>query len=84
MGQILVRKIDDEALARLKRLAADRKTSVEALARQAIEREAEQKTVDEMRAALIEIEEVRKLFPPSDEDSTILIRKLREDGPSDD
>jgi predicted transcriptional regulator len=84
MGQILVRKIDDEALERLKRLAADRKTSVEALARQAIEREAEQKTVDEMRAALIEIEEVRKLFPPSDEDSTILIRKLREDGPSDD
>jgi predicted transcriptional regulator len=84
MGQILVRKIDDEALERLKRLAADRKTSVEALARQAIEREAEQRTVDEMRAALIEIEEVRKLFPPSDEDSTILIRKLREDGPSDD
>ena len=84
MGQILVRKIDNEALERLKRLAADRKTSVEALARQAIEREAEQRTDDEMRAALLEIEAVRKLFPPSNEDSTILIRKLRDDGPSDD
>jgi predicted transcriptional regulator len=84
MGQILVRKIDDEALERLKRLAADRKTSVEALARQAIEREAEQKTASELRDWLDELDEVRKLFPKSNEDSTVLIRALRDGDDSDD
>ena len=44
MGQILVRKIDDAALDRLRQLAKDRKMSLEALARQALEREAERRT----------------------------------------
>jgi predicted transcriptional regulator len=84
MAQILVRKIDDHAMERLKLLAEDRKMSLEALARQALEREAERTTAKEFSEALIEIEKLRKLFPPSDEDSTVMIRKLREDGPFDD
>jgi predicted transcriptional regulator len=84
MAQILVRKIDDHAMERLRQLADERKMPLEALARQAIEREAERRTAKEFREALIEIEELRKLSPPSDEDSTVMIRKLREDGPSDD
>ena len=74
MGQILVRKIDDEALERLKRLAADRKTSVEALARQAIEREAEQRTVGELRDLRSEFEKfskkLKKLADDEDSEST--------------
>jgi len=84
MAQILVRKIDDDAMERLKMIARDRKTSVEGLVREAIEREAERRTAKEFRDALIEIEKLRKLSPPSNEDSTVMIRKLREDGPSDD
>jgi predicted transcriptional regulator len=82
MGQILVRKIDDAALDRLRQLAEDRKMSLEALARQALEREAERKTSEEIRVSLIEIEKLRTSFPSSDEDSTVLIRRLRDDGPS--
>ncbi len=84
MGQILVRKIDDHAIERLRQLADERKMSLEALARQAIERESERTTAKEFREALMEIEQLRKLSPPSDEDSTAIIRKLRDDGPSDD
>ena len=82
MGQILVRKIDDAALDRLRQLAEDRKMSLEALARQALEREAERKTSEEIRDSLIEIEKLRASFPSTDEDSTVLIRRLRDDGPS--
>lgn len=41
MGQILVRQLDDAAIERLKRRAQEAKTSVEALAREAIHRAAE-------------------------------------------
>lgn len=41
MGQILVRQLDDAVIARLKDRARERKTSVEALARQAITKAAE-------------------------------------------
>jgi plasmid stability protein len=40
MGQILVRQLDDRAIARLKARAKARGTSVEALAREAIQRAA--------------------------------------------
>ena len=40
MGQILVRQLDDAAIERLKQRARERKTSVEALAREAIHRAA--------------------------------------------
>ena len=41
MGQILVRQLDDATIARLKVRAREHKTSVEALAREAITRAAE-------------------------------------------
>ena len=49
MGQILVRQLDDATIARLKARARERKTSVEALAREAI-REAAKLTVEEKQA----------------------------------
>lgn len=41
MGQILIRQLDDAVIRRLKVAARERKTSVEALARQAITHAAE-------------------------------------------
>lgn len=41
MGQMLVRQLDDAAIARLKARAKERRTSVEALAREAIHKAAE-------------------------------------------
>lgn len=84
MGQILVRKIDDAALDRLRQLAEDRKMSLEALARQALEREARERTSDEIRRWLADLEDVRKHFPKSNEDSTVLLRALRDGDESDD
>lgn len=49
MGQILVRQLDDATIARLKIRARERKTSVEALAREAISKAAEL-TVEEKLA----------------------------------
>ena len=83
MGQILVRKIDDDVLERLRAIAQDRKTSLEALARDALAREARQRTNAELREALLEMEKLRRLQPYA-EDSVPLLRELREDGPSDD
>ena len=40
MGQILIRQLDDATIARLKVRARERKTSVEALAREAINKAA--------------------------------------------
>ncbi len=51
MGQILVRQLDDAAIERLKQRAQARKTSVEALAREAIHRAAEL-DVEEKRAII--------------------------------
>jgi plasmid stability protein len=52
MGQILVRQLDDRLIARLKARAKERKTSVEALAREAIAKAAEA-TVEE-KLAIVE------------------------------
>ncbi len=41
MGQMLIRQLDDAAIARLKARARERKTSAEALAREAIHKAAE-------------------------------------------
>jgi plasmid stability protein len=41
MGQILIRQLDDATIARLKLRAREKKTSVEALAREAIRKVAE-------------------------------------------
>lgn len=52
MGQILVRQLDDVTIERLKARARERKTSVEALAREAI-RQAAETTVEE-KLAIVE------------------------------
>ena len=49
MGQMLIRQLDDAAIERLKVRARERKTSVEALAREAIHKAAEL-TVEEKLA----------------------------------
>ncbi|HET8612851.1 MAG TPA: hypothetical protein VFL92_08805 [Sphingomonas sp.] len=57
MGQILVRQLDDATIARLKVRARERKTSVEALAREAI-RKAAELTVEEKRAIVRQMQEI--------------------------
>ena len=57
MGQILVRQLDDATIARLKVRARERKTSVEALAREAI-RKAAELTVEEKRAIVRRMQEI--------------------------
>ena len=84
MGQILVRKIDDAALDRLRQLAEDRKMSLEALARQALEREAERKTAKETGDLRSEFENFSKMLPKSDQNSSIILRALRDGDETDD
>lgn len=84
MGQILVRKIDDAVLERLKILAKDRDMPVEALARAAIEEAAKRQTTSEQRAWLVRLDELRALTPVKDVDSVPIIRKLRDGDDTDD
>jgi plasmid stability protein len=56
MGQLLVRQLDDAAIERLKVRARERKTSVEALAREAIHKAAEL-TVEEKLALVRRMQE---------------------------
>lgn len=78
MGQILVRKVDDEALERLRILADERKLSLEAFARLALEDAARQKSQEELRQALAELDELRKSWPKGGQDSTKILRALRD------
>ena len=67
MGQILVRQLDDATIARLKIRARERKTSVEALAREAINIEFEREiTAVEARAILREAPGVMLVDKPED------------------
>lgn len=81
MGQLLIRQLDDADLDRLRARAKSRKTSVEALAREAIRKEA-RLTADE-RVALVG--EMREKFEaakrPGVEQTPgwILIREGREE-----
>jgi plasmid stability protein len=56
MGQLLIRQLDDADLDRLRARAKAKKTSVEALAREAIRKEA-RLTVDEKLALVVEMQE---------------------------
>lgn len=57
MGQITIRKLDDEKLARLKARARAERTSVEALAREAIHEAASRLSVDEKLALVRRMQE---------------------------
>ncbi|MCA3655204.1 MAG: hypothetical protein IOB85_01270 [Methylobacterium sp.] len=83
MGQILVRKIDDTVLERLKVLAKERNMPVEALARLALEEKAQRQTADEMRAWLNRLGELRAMTPVKGIDSVPIIRELRDNDDSD-
>ena len=56
MAQLIVRQLDDEKVERLRRRARERKTSVEALAREAIHKAAEL-TVEEKLALVRKMQE---------------------------
>jgi hypothetical protein len=78
MAQILVRKMDDAALERLRRLADECNLSLEALAREALEGAARQKTQAELQQMLTELEAFRKSRPKGGPDSTTTLRALRD------
>ena len=57
MGQLLVRQLDDATITRLKIVARERRTSVEALARQAIA-DAAKLTLDEKLAIVARMQAI--------------------------
>ncbi|MGS1017824.1 FitA-like ribbon-helix-helix domain-containing protein [Allosphingosinicella humi] len=80
MGQILVRQLDDAAIERLKIRARERKTSVEALAREAIYKAAEM-TADEKRGLvrkMLDAGERAKVRGVSQTPGWMLIREDRD------
>ena len=78
MAQILVRKMDDATLERLRRLADERNLSLEALAREALEEAARQKTQAELQQMLTELAAFRKGLPKGEPDSTTTLRALQD------
>ena len=82
MGQLLVRQLDDAAIARLKARAKARKTSVEALAREAIQKAAEL-TVEEKLVLVRKMQEAgerAKIPGVAQTPGWILIREDRDHG----
>ena len=75
MGQMVVRKIDDEALARFKARAMSEGVSAEALLRRMIETVPPRMTREQ---ALKRADELRAMTPRSDISSVDLIRALRD------
>ena len=84
MGQILVRKINDEALDRLRKLAEERNVPLEAYARQALEEFSRKLTNEEMQKAFEDLERLRAKFPKSNVNSTDVLRALRDGDETDD
>lgn len=78
MGQILVRQLDDAAIERLKARAREKKTSVEALAREAIHRAAEL-TVEEKVALVRRMQEWGKRAQVPGAPQTPGVDLIRED-----
>lgn len=76
MGQVLVRKLEDEVIQRLKSKAKAQGQSLEEFARQTL-RQAAQPAREEVWA---EIDRIRSENPPSDFDSTAYIREMRDRG----
>ncbi|KAF0230802.1 MAG: hypothetical protein FD175_1249 [Beijerinckiaceae bacterium] len=84
MGQIVVRKIDDGLLDRLRMVAKDRNLPLEAFARNVLEEAAQRRTAAETREWLKKLDEVRDMTLVKGLDSVPLIRKLREGDETDD
>lgn len=79
MGQILVRQIDDAALARLKARAEAEGRSVESLARDAIVRSAAEMTREERRQLLQDIVDDAKAAVIAGVPQTPAAQLIRED-----
>lgn len=78
MGQMLVRNLDDAVIEKLKRVALDRGTSLEQVAREALTAAAAAAGFD--RAAwAARAAAMRAQCPPSDVSSVELIREMREE-----
>jgi plasmid stability protein len=75
MGQMVVRKIDDEALARFKARAKHEGVSAEALLRRMIEAEPRRMSREE---ALKRMDELRAMTPKSTVSSVELLRAMRD------
>jgi plasmid stability protein len=74
MGQIIVRNLDDEVIARLKAKAEAANLSLEQSVRNIL-----QAAAGPSRQELwLEIDRIRAMSPPSDIDSTALVREDRD------
>jgi plasmid stability protein len=80
MGQMVVRKIDDEALARFKARAKHEGVSAEALLRRMIEAEPRRMSREE---ALKRMDELRAMTPKMLPSSVSILRALRDGDDTD-
>ncbi len=81
MGQMLVRQLDEAKLARLKARAKDQRTSVEALAREAIHQIADKLSVSEKQALVREMRakfEAAKITGAAQTPGWVLVREDRD------
>ena len=74
MGQILIRNLDDDVIARLKARARSQSTSLEQTVRQILTEEAK----PSRRDLVEEARRIRERIGPVSEDSTDLIRRDRD------
>ncbi len=82
MAQLLIRQIDDEAMARLKRRAQALGTSVEAIGRRALH-EAAKLTGEEKRAIVEEMQAWSKQATIAGSTQTLGVDLIREDRDND-
>lgn len=76
MGQIIIRKLEDEVIDRLKARARAAGTSLEEVARETL-----RAAVEPSRAeVLAEADRIRAMGDPSTKDSTQVIREVRDRG----
>lgn len=78
MGQILVRQLDDATIAQFKARARERKTSIEALAREALT-EAARLTVEEKLALIRKMQDWGRRAINPDVEQTPSLDLIRED-----
>ena len=76
MGQIIVRNLEEDIIARLKRRAAERKVSLESLVREVLAEAAKPTRAE----AIAKIAALRESIGPVPGDSTPVIRRMRDRG----